>query len=178
MQRVSLWKRSVGIMAVSGGLLLGGSLLSSVQAATAVCPPCGFPLGPGGLFVLTCDVTLCTTNPALSVDSATLDMNGHTVSCLGPTPTNDGIVLLGSKAKLRNGTVTGCFNGVVLQGTGHHEVRNVTSSYNANIGFEELEGSSANKLTNDTASYNGTLIDGHSGGSGCDFVEGGAVLRG
>jgi parallel beta-helix repeat protein len=170
METRAKWQYALATLALVWGLGVGGRPAQAGPPTVSVCPVCAGPtLGPGGSFALTCDMS-CAVGPALTVDSASLDMKGHTVTCTDNTI--DGIVVQGFKAKVQNGTVTGCYDGVELQGTGHHEVRNVTSSYNANIGFEELEGSSANKLTNDTASYNGTLIDGHSGGSGCDFVEG------
>ncbi len=164
------WQYTLGTLALVLGLGVGGR---PAQAATPVCPSCGgAPLGPGGSFVLTCDVGPCAVGPALTVNSASLNMNSHTVSCSDNTI--DGVVLTGTKATLLNGTVTGCFDGVELQGTGSHEVTNVTSTGNANFGFDEVSGSNANKLSSNTASNNGRVVPDHTcpGSFCCDFTVG------
>jgi parallel beta-helix repeat protein len=165
MQTRAKWQYTVGALALVWGLGVGAR---PAQAN----PACGATLGPGGAFALTGPLT-CGTAPTLTVISATLDLKGNTVTCTDNT--NDGIVLQGTKAKLLNGTVTGCYDGVELQGTGSHQVTNVTSTGNANEGFDEQSGSNANKLSSNTASNNGSLVLNHdlSCPFCCDYPTGG-----
>jgi hypothetical protein len=87
---------------------------------------CGASLAPGTTTTLTADLGPCDGTPAaIVVESATLDLGGHTVSCAdtdGDGELPDGIVLLGKKAEVRNSTVVGCYDGVVLAGAGKHRV--------------------------------------------------------
>jgi parallel beta-helix repeat protein len=118
-----------------------GLLAVTPHPALAAKIKCGSVLGPGGTFVLNRDLT-CPPSPsdylvpALTVlAGATLDLNGHTVSC-GlpplPLPGSDydprrdyklGINVVGST--IRNGTVTGCATAVSV---GNGVVKNVTVS--------------------------------------------------
>jgi parallel beta-helix repeat protein len=82
---------------------------------------CGSVLGPHGTFVLDRDLS-CPYNadafsePALTVvASATLDLNGHTVTCAGSREV--GIRIEGSGAAVRNGTVRDCYTGVSIAGS-------------------------------------------------------------
>jgi len=120
-------------------LLLVAGLIRQAEAAHIVC---GQTLGPGGLFVLDSNVGPCDDpGPAIEVESATLDLNGFTVSCADTNANNilpDGIVLIDSKAVVLNGTVSGCNDGVLVEGfrdQSKHRVENVTSDANANNGF-------------------------------------------
>jgi hypothetical protein len=95
---------------------------------------CGDVLGPGGRFQLEQDVECFNFNSAFTVrDGAILNLNGHTVKC-GQITTGC-IVLRGTGAQLLNGTVQGGFHhSIILEGTGGHTVRNVTSTFvDANI---------------------------------------------
>jgi parallel beta-helix repeat protein len=131
------------------GLGLVGGLVSLPQASTVINPSCGDTIGPGGSFVLGGDVGPCGTDPALTVDSAKLDLGGFTVTCDG---TFDGILLDGKGAQLLNGTVSHCLDGVGLVGSGKHTVKNVTSEYNAGVGFNVI--SDKNRLLSNTACNN------------------------
>jgi parallel beta-helix repeat protein len=118
-------------------------------------PACGDTIGPGGSFILGADVGPCSNGvvPALSVDSAKLDLDGHTVSCSTVDPAA-GILLIGQRAQLSHGTVVGCLNGVALAGAGRHIVKGIVSDANVVNGFW-IQGVSRNKLSSNTASDNG-----------------------
>ena len=99
--------------------------LGSALAAPITDIQCGDVLGPGGRFRLEHDL-VCTLH-ALTVDSALLDLNEHTVTC--PHPSIDCIILTGVGAQLQNGTVEGGHHvSILVIGTGGHTVRNVTST--------------------------------------------------
>lgn len=101
-------------------LLLGLSGRAS-EHALAGNIACGAILGPGGKFVLDSNVGPCPgPEPAITVNSARLDLNGFSVSC-GADPAA-GIVIVGTEAKVHNGTVTGCVSGVELRGQGSHKL--------------------------------------------------------
>src|SRR6266545_1761390 len=138
------WQYGMGVLAFVWSLGL------SLPQAQAFHIGCGAILGPGGTFVLDSDVGPCGgPGPALTLISATLDLAGHTVSC--STTSIYGIEVEGKKSRVRNGTVSGCGNGVVLFDQGSYEVREVTASGNT-AGFNV--GSSGNKLTDNAASSN------------------------
>ena len=65
----------------------------------------------------------------------------------------DGILVLGEKAKIQRGKVTGCFNGVVLEGDGHHKIFKMKMDENNHRGFVVL--SDYNRLTLNRAIDNG-----------------------
>lgn len=139
--------------------------LMSLAAPCAVAQvACGGSLGPRGTTTLTSDVGPCDgVAAAITVDSATLDLGGRTVTCAdgnGDGDVPDGIVLLGKKARLRNGTVVGCRFGVALLGTGKHRVEGVTSRGNVQDGINVV--SSKNKVSGNTTPDNddGIQVDG------------------
>jgi parallel beta-helix repeat protein len=68
---------------------------------------------------------VCTTDPALTVDGGSLHLRGFAVVCDG---TEVGIHLVGSRASLRGGAVTGCAVAIRVGGSGQHVVRDVTAS--------------------------------------------------
>jgi hypothetical protein len=123
-----LWKNHSAVCAVV--MLLGvlGLALGRVSPTHAAVINCGDVLGPGGLFQLEEDLT-CSDFRQRGItirDGAILNLNGHRVTCsrliLGC------IVLQGQGAQLWNGTVDGVLHeSIVLEGTGHHTVWNVTS---------------------------------------------------
>jgi parallel beta-helix repeat protein len=57
-----------------------------------------------------------------------LDLKGHLVACGGRGLSVGCIVLTGAGTRLLNGTVTGIFFNIILEGQGGHTVRNVTST--------------------------------------------------
>lgn len=142
----SIVKLSIGAIALLCGLGMGGSLLPEAQAAIS----CGQTLGPGGTFVLSGDL-LCSTNPALTVNGASLDLGTHTVTCSSREV--NGVVLIGQGGRLKNGRVTGCANGVVLAGIGKHVVQSMVVDGNAAHGFRLS--SPNNTLESSTSQLNG-----------------------
>lgn len=131
------------------GIVLFGSLVSMAQAATVINPLCGETIGPGGNFVLGGDVGPCSTDPALTVDSAKLDLGGFTVSC---DSAFNGIDVVRKKSEVSNGIVSGCNAGIAMAGAGKHAVKNVTARNNTALGFNV--GSDGNKLISNTAKDN------------------------
>jgi parallel beta-helix repeat protein len=115
--------------------ILAGS--ASPAAAEAVCD--GY-VGPGETLVLGADLGPCDGEyEVLLVESGTLDLGGHTVSCADTNADGIlpyGIVLVGKKAQLRNGTVTGCYHNVILDDKGRHTVENVTAENALFDGFQ------------------------------------------
>ena len=167
-------------------LLVLGLLVMTPHPALAAKIKCGSVLGPGGTFVLNRDLTCPPTPsnrlvPALTVlAGATLDLNGHTVSCgLPPLPRSDydprsdyklGISVVGST--IMNGTVTGCAaavsvgNGVVKNVTVSESDGGISTSDDSLIignvamrnrfGFDMNEDARRNTFINNTATENGT----------------------
>ncbi|MEM7022244.1 MAG: right-handed parallel beta-helix repeat-containing protein [Pseudomonadota bacterium] len=137
---------------MAGGLAIAGLLLAAAPAKGEVA--CGDVIGvhtPKNT-KLTEDL-LCDTNPALTVArGAQLNMRGFTVEC--DNISDDGIVLKGARAKLRNGIVTGCFDGVVVAGRGSHQIQRVTSTGNNGNGFIALDGSNGNRFVHNTSFMN------------------------
>ncbi len=137
--------------------LLAATLPTHASAQVA----CGETIAKGSTVVLTADLGPCDgVEQALTVDSATLDLGGHTVSCAdtnGNERLPNGIVLIGKKATIRNGTVVGCLDNVVLAGKGKHvaeglTVRDAPGNYD---GIYVPEGSSRNRISNNTVTGNG-----------------------
>jgi nitrous oxidase accessory protein NosD len=78
----------------------------------------------------------CDTPTAITVEGpgGQLNLGGHTVSCISADHTN-GILLVGEKAKVTNGTVTNCQLGVVAADKGHHRIIEITSLDHSGAGF-------------------------------------------
>jgi parallel beta-helix repeat protein len=119
---------------------------------------CGATVGPGGTTTLTADLGPCDGgNVAVFVDSATLDLAGHTVSCAdtdGDGRVPDGVGLVNRRARVRNGIVLGCRFGVVAAGDGKHRVEGITATGNAQDGIFVIEGSKKNKVSGNNTSGN------------------------
>jgi len=118
---------------------------------------CGETIGPGGHYRLDADLDCSDFETTSNLDAAltvvgpvTLDLRGHSI--IG-NANLDGILVDGEKAKIRNGTVKDCFNGVVLEGEGHHKVFKMKAVDNEEWGF--AVNSDYNRLTVNTASDNG-----------------------
>jgi hypothetical protein len=114
---------------------------------------CGDTIGKGQTVTLTADLGPCdgsfTDTAALIVDGGTLDLGGHTVTCAdgdldGAVP--QGLVLVGKKSKVMNGTVVGCTNGVSLAGDGKHRLESVTAQASVQDGIDLLETAGKCKL--------------------------------
>lgn len=102
--------------------------------ADAIVVSCGDQINLGGqTMVMENDVLDCDQSPAVTVTGpGTFDMDLHAVSC--DDPSDPGVVVDGTKAKLRNGIVSGCYNGVLLEGSGH-QVQGMVSRGNTQAGF-------------------------------------------
>jgi parallel beta-helix repeat protein len=146
-----------------GLCLLGAPDFADAQVA------CGDTIPKGATVTLTADLECDGVEEAILVDSATLDLGGHTVSCAdtnGNGRLPNGIVLLGKKAALRNGTVAGCLDNVVLAGKGKHVAENLTIR-DAPGGYDGVyvpEGSSRNRIASNTVTGNsddGMDVRGH-----------------
>jgi parallel beta-helix repeat protein len=158
-------------------LMLGLAASPSPGAATHI--TCGAVLGPGGTFTLDSNVGPCPDPVVITVNAATLNLNGFTISGTAVLLTGQHCVeLIGSGATLRGpGTVQTCERGVVVIGAGRHVVRDVVSQLNTNVGFSVFSrnnrvfsntstlntfvgfslGSQFNLLTNNTATHNSAL---------------------
>lgn len=144
--------------------LLGLGLFGDSSISAAHVFSCGDFIGPGGKHELTADVGPCDddTGPALTVIGKTdLNMNGFHVFCedLNGNATAealgvpDGIVVIGRDAKIENGSVTGCDDGLSLEGEGKHNVKNMHTYGNKGDGMD-VE-SAKNKLEKNTLKDNG-----------------------
>ncbi len=135
-------------------LVAGSAMLGMVVVAATPRPAravaCGDVLTGPGSFKLEQDL-LCATTPALTVrDGATLDLGGHTVRC---ADLGNGIAVAGEGARLLNGRVTDCNDGVSLSGSGHL-VKRVRSAFNVR-GFLAEDGLDGARLHDNSAEFNG-----------------------
>jgi hypothetical protein len=90
---------------------------------------------------------ICTTNPALTINGGSLDLNGFTIVCDQSITEVVGVALEGRGARLSDGAITGCFVSVRVGGSGGHIVRDVTASA-SNQGVLIATGSDGNRLLN------------------------------
>jgi parallel beta-helix repeat protein len=91
----------------------------------------------------------CDEDPAITIiGPAKLNLNGKTLSGNGD---NVCIQINGEGAKVWNGTVTNCADGVVIAGTGRHKVFRIRSMDNDGIGFKVDEDSNDNWLSDNEA---------------------------
>ena len=112
---------------VTASLLAGFSFSAPAQAQVT----CGGEVGPNETVTLVGSISICDDSNGGGVvvrGPATLDLNGFDIRCAdldsdGLLP--QGIVLLGTRAKVRNGTITNCGIGVHVGGSGRHFVKNV-----------------------------------------------------
>jgi len=89
-------------------------------------PSCGATLAPGTETTLTADLE-CLPGPfVLTVDSATLNLNGFRIVCLNQSSQAPGVVLTGKRSAITGpGDIIGCDPGVVASGEGKHTIRDV-----------------------------------------------------
>jgi hypothetical protein len=107
------------MLQAAGRLALMGFIVCVTlpQAAQATHITCGAMLGPGGVYALDGDVGPCDSRePAITVDSAELDMAGFTVE-------GSAIHLTGRGSRLTGGVLSGAT--VILEGRGAHTVEGV-----------------------------------------------------
>ncbi len=78
------------------------------------------------------DIVGCAINPAVTVDGGTLHMDGYSISnCAGV----DGVHLIGNTARIEEGVVSGCQDGVLVAGNGNHRIEYVRVEDNIGTGF-------------------------------------------
>lgn len=133
----------------SRAIVTGLVAVGTMAAAPAVAVTCGEVLSGPGSHRLDADLA-CNASPALTVrDGARLDLGGHTVTCTGG---GDGIVLAGTRARLSNGVVTGCDDGIALSGSAH-QVKRVRATFNTR-GFVTDGTLDQSRLYDDGAEFN------------------------
>jgi hypothetical protein len=126
-ERRRRWDVRAVLLPVAIRLSVLGIALGSVTPAHADVIQCGDVLGPGGRFALEHNLE-CDFHAVTVRDGAILDLNGHIVACR-PGRGIQCVILTGVGAQLLNGAVQGGFHeSIVLEGTGGHTVRNVTST--------------------------------------------------
>jgi parallel beta-helix repeat protein len=137
--------------------LLAGLAVSLLPCGAWAQVACGGTVGPGETVTLTGDLGPCDDVPAaVTVEGGTLDLGGFTIFCAdtdGDDRLSVGVELGGTKAQVRNGTVTGCYSGVRVEGGGKAAVTGVTASNNATDGVQIR--SDKNKIKGNTAAGNG-----------------------
>lgn len=112
-------------VATAASLSLAGADYA-FAAAKPIAPECGDTIGPGGVWELTGDVGPCgdDTRPVLTIiGPVRVDMAGHSVRCEGPHPL--GLDIAGRRARIRNGTIVDCRNGIRIGGAGRHRIYGV-----------------------------------------------------
>lgn len=125
-------------------LILEGGLL------TAEAIDCGDVIGAGKEVKLDRDLH-CSGDVALTViGPATLNLKGHTIY---GHRAMDCIVVEGKQAKVMNGTVTNCDNGLMVKGDGQHKIVKIAAADNDGDGF--TVDSDGNSLILNTATGNG-----------------------
>jgi parallel beta-helix repeat protein len=156
-----------GVGGTAAWLTLHALLAIGAPGSAAAQVACGAVVEPGTKVVLTADVGPCDdVAAAIIVESASLDLGGHTVSCAdtnGDGELPDGVVLRGLKARVFNGTVVGCFDNVVAAGAGRHRVESVTAREAAEDGIYVPSTSSGNQIVGNSAVSNyddGMLVRG------------------
>ena len=133
---------------VAGAAMLGMACVVTARPAGAVA--CGDVLTGPGAFRLDQDLVCSTTTALVVRDGATLDLGGHTVTC---ADLDNGIAVTGSRARLMNGTVTGCNDGVSLSGE-RHVVKGVHAKFNVR-GFLAEDGLDDSRVSDSSAEFNG-----------------------
>jgi len=136
---------------------LAGAALVALAPAASAQVPCGGEVPPGETVTLTADVGPCDGGSGAIFVGGVLDLGGHTVSCAdtnGDGELPDGIVLIGKKAVVRNGTVSGCLYDVYIGVNGRHLVENVVSTNAAVYGFYVDSRSKKNRIVGSTATGN------------------------
>jgi hypothetical protein len=142
-------------------ILIAATLLAFVPGLSRAQLGCGATVGKKQKVTLTADVGPCDGNSgsdaAIVVEGGTLDLGGRTVVCADGNLDGDvpqGIILLGKKSKVMNGTVTGCMNCLGLGGSGKHVVSGVTVQGCLDDGVDVAGDANKNKLSDITATQN------------------------
>jgi parallel beta-helix repeat protein len=139
--------------------LLALTLATAAPAAAQV--RCGDVIGPDQSVTLDRELSGCAPGAAALtvVGPATLDLNGFSVICQDAgVNTPLGIVVVGKRATVRNGSVQRCSTGVSVLGEGSHRIENVVAALGDKGVAPGGEGfvveSDGNLLTGNTAVQN------------------------
>jgi parallel beta-helix repeat protein len=140
-------------LGLAAGVVVAMSPVAHAQLA------CGGTVAKGQTVTLTADLGPCdgTSDDSAVIIEGILDLGGHTVSCgdtSGDGEVPDGLYLRGSKAQVRNGTVTGCDDNVWIGGSGKHVVEGITSTAAGDDGVYIATTTAKNRLTGNTVVSN------------------------
>lgn len=116
--------------------------LAATHAKAAITQlDCGDTVLPGQKVKLEQSVGPCTqaTGGITVIGPATLDLNGHSITCLvhpDLTAVPTGLRVVGERAKIKNGNVVACRHGVAVNGNGRHRILGMTAAFNHLNGFQ------------------------------------------
>ena len=152
-QRTKIWLDATKTM-IAASMTFGLFTTPPTQADPITC---GSVIGPDETVKLEAHVGPCDGGEAVLtvIGPASLDLNGHPVFCddwNGDGELPDSIVIQGEGARVRNGWIQGCHNGVVVAGDGRHRVEQIESNDNEANGFYVT--SDRNKLDQNMALFN------------------------
>jgi parallel beta-helix repeat protein len=105
--------------------------LATGAASASAQVRCGDVIGPDQSVTLERELSGCAPGAAALtvIGPATLDLNGFSVICQDAgADTPLGIVVVGRRATVRNGSVQRCSTGVSVLGEGSHRIENVTAA--------------------------------------------------
>lgn len=125
---MSLLSRYRAPIALIAALLTLGTSSAAPAAPQLISPSCGDTIGPGGSWRLATELLCASDAAALTIVGPTkLDLAGATITC--GTTNNDavGIEITGAGARVANGFVAGCREGIRGDGD-DHVVRSVSVS--------------------------------------------------
>ena len=141
--------RILAVVVVGGVFMSVGSAFSLTPVVVA----CGTAVMPNEVGIVTEDLQCSGSDPAVRViGPATLLLSGFTIDCEDLDAV--GIQLEGEKATVKGGLVTGCDNGVRVEGVGNHIIIDMTSKENDSDGFQNSGISHGNTYLNNKALRN------------------------
>lgn len=129
-------------------VLLSALVLGACLSSTAFALDCGDRIGPGEKVVLRNGIGPCP-NPLTIEGPATLDLNGHQLTCEG-VGLGVGIKVVGRGARVRNGSVFACSVAVRVAGEGRHRISDLLVG-SSTMGVEIT--SDRNKILNTDAGF-------------------------
>jgi parallel beta-helix repeat protein len=133
-------------------VFVGTTVIAPVTPALAA-PGDSIPIWED--YLLTSDMTFTGNGFVIEADGITLDLNGHTITGSGQQHWNG--VQLGGRTgvTIRNGTIQGFANGVVLWGSNDNVVKDIVSIDNLREGILLYQNSDRNHVVGNTADRNG-----------------------
>jgi parallel beta-helix repeat protein len=165
-----IWSRPRTPPAMSKGLLRGLTLAAFAALGTLTCvasagaaeaiKSCGTLSTFGRIYVLAADLTSCGDCLVVTRDRITIDLAGYTISgsCdgVGAGVTDSGTALQGTTVK--NGTITGFADGVLLANSTSNQILNLTSSGNSGDGINVGARSNVKGCVIEDNGLNGLII--------------------